>query len=190
MNGTIYKIINTVNGNAYIGQTIRDVEHTRVRNHLTGHGGSPLLTNAVKKYGRDAFTCEILHEGIIPEMLDSFEIEAIKSHNTLSPNGYNLHYGGQSTKVVSTETRRKLSKTMKGNTNGRGNKGRKGKRHSLETRLKMSNTRMGNTYAKGNTNRKGKRHSLETRRKISEAKKRYWAKRKSTGQEKLTGSGL
>ena len=41
--GSIYKITNTVNGKAYIGQTIHDAEKTRIRDHLNGTGNGSRL---------------------------------------------------------------------------------------------------------------------------------------------------
>ena len=152
--GSIYKITNTVNGKAYIGQTRHDAEKTRIRDHFNGHGNR-ILKNSVKKYGRDAFTVEILHDGIIPELLDILEIEAIAKHNTVRPAGYNLTTGGGAG-TPSEETRRKLSEAGKGRIPY--NKGVFGKRHSKETRRKISE------------GQKGKKFSEETKRKISEAK--------------------
>ena len=43
----------------------------------------------------DAFTYEILHDGIIPEFLDILEREAIETFNTIAPHGYNLTEGGE-----------------------------------------------------------------------------------------------
>ena len=76
--GCVYMITNTENGKKYIGKSINDAEKRRVSYHLKGQGNR-LLAHAVKKYGRDAFTYKILHDNIIPELLDSFEIEAIKT---------------------------------------------------------------------------------------------------------------
>ena len=45
--GSIYKITNTVNGKAYIGQTRHDAEKTRMRDHFNGHGNR-ILKNSVK----------------------------------------------------------------------------------------------------------------------------------------------
>ena len=105
--GSIYKITNTVNGKAYIGQTIHDAVTGRIRKHLNESSrGNQLVKRAVKKYGKDVFIYEILHDGIIPELLDSYEIEAIEKHNTLAPNGYNLTHGGEGG-IPSEETRKK-----------------------------------------------------------------------------------
>lgn len=111
--GSIYKITNTVNGKAYIGQTRYDAEKTRIRDHLNGNSrGSELVQRAVEKYGKDAFTYEILHDGIIPEFLDTLEMEAIEKFNTLVPHGYNLTTGG-SNGTRSEETKRKMSESVR-----------------------------------------------------------------------------
>ena len=81
--GSIYKITNTVNGKSYIGQTRQDAEKTRIRDHLTGRG-NVIIKNAVEKYGKDAFTFEVLHDGVIPEFLDTLEKETIEKFNTIS----------------------------------------------------------------------------------------------------------
>ena len=48
-----------------------------------------------KVWEKKNFTWDILHEGIIPELLDIYEIEAIAEFNTVTPNGYNLTFGGE-----------------------------------------------------------------------------------------------
>ena len=147
--GYIYMIRNTVNGKAYIGQTIKKPEY-RINAHLDcTENGSLLLKRAIEKYGRDAFTFEILHDSVLDILLDDLEIAEIKKHNTLAPNGYNLDSGGNANKFVSDETRRKMSEAQKGR-----------KPISPETRQKMSEAQ------------KGRTHSPEARRKISEANKR------------------
>ena len=113
--GYIYMIRNTVNGKAYIGQTINKVEN-RINDHFSltqTRRGSHLLKRAIHKYGRDAFTVEILHEAL-DIFLDDFEIAEIQKHNTLVPHGYNLDGGGNTNKFVSNETRRKMSEASKG----------------------------------------------------------------------------
>lgn len=164
--GCIYLIQNTVNGKCYIGQTIRDAVKGRIRDHLNStNNGSQLVKRAIAKYGKDAFTYEILHDGIIPEFLDILEIEAIQKHNTLAPNGYNLDGGGHKNKVISDETRLKLSIATKGE-----NHPMYGKKHSAETRQKMSNAHTGKQAGEKHPNY-GKALSAETRRKLSIATK-------------------
>ena len=121
--GSIYKITNRRNGKAYIGQTTRDAYKTRIRDHLNGtQHGSRLVKHAIEKYGQDVFTVEILHDGIIPEFLNTLEIEAIAKFNTVAPNGYNLDTGGNGVGSPSGETRRKLSEANKGKKTFRRNK--------------------------------------------------------------------
>ena len=162
--GSIYLIRNTVNGKSYIGQTRQDAEKTRIRDHLTGNSkGSQLVKRAVKKYGRDAFTYEILHDGIIPEFLDTLESEAIEKFNTVSPHGYNLTTGGEGCSRCE-ETRRKIAEANTGENHPNYGKPpwNKGKKTSDETRRKQSDAKKG---------KKRPPFSDETRRKMSEAQK-------------------
>ena len=153
--GYIYKITNTINDKSYIGISIHPPEKSRVRDHLSGHGNR-IISNAVKKYGRDAFTYEILEDNIFLELLPDLEISYIKHYQTVAPFGYNLTHGGEGTLGYrpSAEHRRKLSETRKGEKNGFF-----GKKHSAETLLKIGEAS------------KGRKHSAETCRRISEAQK-------------------
>ena len=157
--GSIYKITCIPSGKAYIGKTIYDAEKTRINKHLNGHGNR-ILKRAVKKYGKDAFAIEILHDCIIPELLDMLEIEAIAKHNTLAPNGYNLTAGGEG-HALSDETRQKRSEMSKGKNNHF-----YGKKHSAQSLKKMSEAKKGKkNYLYG------KNRSAEICRKISESNK-------------------
>ena len=121
MYGVIYLIRNLINGKCYIGKTIN--LKRRIYEHFMGHSeGCKLLSRAIKKYGKENFSVEILHEGIIPELLDEFEIQAIKEHNTKAPRGYNLTDGGEGlsgfvfpkdSKTFSAETKRKRSESVR-----------------------------------------------------------------------------
>lgn len=184
--GSIYKITNNRNGKAYIGQTIHDAVNTRIRDHLAGKGNR-ILKQALAKYGADAFTFEILHDGIIPEFLNDLEKEAIAKFNTVTPHGYNLTAGGEDG-VRSKEARLKISEAKKGQTPWN-----KGKPFSEETRRKISEALKGKPckpqseetrrkrsiaftgeknprYGKPGT-MKGRKHSLEARRRMSESTK-------------------
>ena len=70
--GSIYLIRNNVNGKSYVGKTVRDAEKTPFfYMHLNGYGGAKLLARAIKKYGKENFSWEIIHDGILPNLLDS-----------------------------------------------------------------------------------------------------------------------
>jgi len=193
--GSIYKITNTVNGKSYIGQTRHDAVKTRIRDHLTGRG-NVIIKNAVEKYGHDAFTFEILHDGIIPEFLDDLEREAIGKFNTVAPHGYNLTDGGEGGSP-SEETRRKQSEAQKGEKNHA-----YGKNLSKEHRQKISEAGKGRKrppfteehcrkISQGNKGRcpwnKGKKHSEENRRKRS--KKAKDRKHSPESRRKLSEAG-
>ena len=183
--GCIYKITNTVNGKAYIGQTIHNINE-RVRHHFNGHGNR-ILKNAIKKYGADIFVVEVLHDNIDDELLNIYEIESIKKYNTLRPSGYNLTSGGDSGKR-SAETCRKISKSLTGKklskshreSLSRSRKGKppsnKGKKASKELRQKLSEAHKG-IYPSEETRRKmsqastGRKHTEATKRKLSEQRK-------------------
>lgn len=93
--GYVYKITNRQNGKSYIGQTVLDPVKGRIRDHFNyPYRSNIYLSRAMKKHGKENFTYEILHDGIPPHLLDSYEIEAIKKFNTVVPNGYNLNHGG------------------------------------------------------------------------------------------------
>ena len=148
--GSIYKITNTVNGKSYIGQTIHDAAKGRINDHLNGvANGSRLVRHAVKKYGKDAFTYEILEENIFPKFLPDLEVHYIKKFNTVAPNGYNLTHGGEIGKKHSPETRQKMSEAKKGKSSHM-----KGRKHTPESRRKMSEALKGKPSPM-----KGKKHS-------------------------------
>ena len=160
--GYVYKITNQINNKSYIGISIHEPEKGRIRDHLSGHGNL-IISRAVKKYGSEVFTYEILKSNIFPELLPDFEIAYIKKHKTIVPLGYNLTLGGEGTLGFkhSDESKQKMSESHKGRPAPN-----KGKKHSEEARRKMSEANKGRTPPN-----KGKKHSEETKRKIGEANK-------------------
>ena len=102
--GCIYRIWNTINDMSYIGQTIQPIEN-RIRAHFSGKQGCRRLKRAIEKYGADSFKHELLEDNIPVHYLSDREIYWISYFNTISPNGYNLTYGGDGPGIPSEETR-------------------------------------------------------------------------------------
>jgi len=83
----IYKTTNTVNGKQYIGLCTRDD-----KNYL---GSGRLIKDAIRKYGKDNFTREILEECDDFDTLCEREIYWINKYDAVNnDNFYNLSYGG------------------------------------------------------------------------------------------------
>lgn len=92
----IYCYTNKVNGKKYIGQTNnperRKREHkSNAFNSLSKDTNIPFY-NAIRKYGLDGFTYEILLETETP---NQDEVRLIMEHDSIA-NGYNVSQGGQS----------------------------------------------------------------------------------------------
>ena len=167
--GFVYKITNTVNNKAYIGISIHEPEKRRIKAHLNGHGNR-IIAAAVKKYGKDAFTYEVLEANVFDEFLPDLEVAYIANFNTVAPHGYNLTHGGDHA-IPCEETRRKISegnrgRTMSAKARRKLSEVNKGKSHTESTRRKMSEERKGEK-----NNFYGKRHSEKSRRKMSLAAK-------------------
>lgn len=112
MHLVIYKLTSP-NGKCYIGQT-RDVE-SRFRSYRTLHKrvhSQRKIYNALKKYGPENFTYEIIQECLNQNELNDAEIHWIEKFDSIA-NGYNLMTGG-SYGTHSEETRRKLSEAHTG----------------------------------------------------------------------------
>lgn len=94
--GYIYKVTNTVNGKAYVGQTRRTIEQRWKQHVYNSFNEAPYNKGpfhcAIKKYGVDAFIVEELEE-CKNEDLDEREMHWIKYLDTLR-NGYNATTGG------------------------------------------------------------------------------------------------
>lgn len=87
----IYKIINKINGDFYIGKTIYDSQSRFRRHRNTANTGSSYwLHNAMRKYGYENFSVEVIEEVDNEELLNEREIFWIEK---LNPK-YNNHKGG------------------------------------------------------------------------------------------------
>lgn len=96
MKGIIYKITNKVNGKSYIGQTRYTLEF-RWRQHINKKDNT-YFHNAIRKYGKDNFSIELLEECDISK-LNEREIFYIAKFNTFKE-GYNLTIGGDGNRCL------------------------------------------------------------------------------------------
>ena len=174
--GVIYILENKINGKRYVGKTIKTFkERFRQHQHSNSYIGKALCKN-----GSDNFE-KILLENVPDEELDYWEIHYINECNSVSPNGYNLTYGGEGGKK-SEEFKKMMSGLLKGEKNhnygkhlsqetkdkiSKFHKGKAytlGKKYSRETKEKDRQAKLGNTFWLG------KHHTEESKKKMSEAK--------------------
>ena len=201
---TVYLIKNAVNGKCYVGQTWTTATH-RLREHiyaaLSRIKGCIRLARAILKYGKSTFTIEVLSTAASQEAADTLEDLYIVELNTIT-NGYNIRRGGSrgahsaetrqrmsaanKGKVITTETREKISKALIGRKKGpvseetlqRLKASHLGKKHSVEVRARMSATRAGKSLSEAH--RSG----------ISEGKKVFWASLTPEDRRELTSQGV
>ena len=144
----VYKHVSPI-GKVYIGITSQTVEK-RWQNGY-GYKQNSYFYSAIKKYGWENITHEILAEGLTKEEAYDAEKSLIKQYKSNDRNyGYNCTKGGEGGNgyVMSEETRQKIRELSLG-------------RHlSEEAKKKVSEFH------------KGRKRSEETKRKISEALKR------------------
>lgn len=104
----------------YIGQTSHEDFQVRLNGHISdvNNGRRRHLYNAIRKYGWNQFTIEILHsfprEGNWQERLDELEIQEIAQRGTLAPGGYNNETGGNRNKVLHEDTKELMSSVRSG----------------------------------------------------------------------------
>lgn len=102
----IYKITNKINNKCYVGQS-NDIQR-RFKEHIwAGDKTRILLDKAIKKYGKENFTYEILEECSLEELNEKEEYW-IKKCNAVEE-GYNLSSGGTQQSVGSNNGRSKLT---------------------------------------------------------------------------------
>jgi group I intron endonuclease len=129
MDYLIYKITNKVNNKIYIGKTKKYYKEKyfgiegRFSNHLVCANSKskcndcPRLYNAIRKYGKDNFTIELLEE-TSKELINQREIYYINTLKSFdSKVGYNIALGGGGRSVVdvSEDVRNKISKAQSNN---------------------------------------------------------------------------
>lgn len=161
----VYLITNLASGKVYIGQTNEPVARW-AKHRWSGSVGEPngqLITRAIKKYGTDSFTFQVIATCRTQDDVNYLEELLIAQYDSMNLNvGYNLDPGGKNS-PRSSGTRQKISEalTKRYETHDGWAKGRV---MPKEHRLAISAASMG----KAGTNN-GKTFSEETKRKMSEA---------------------
>ncbi len=161
--GTIYKITCLVNGKFYVGKTKQKLSRRITQHKYDSKKGSLGLGAAIRKYGWENFTVEVIETCPI-DKLNEREIFFIAELNSKSPNGYNLTDGGDGGRGLSPnkETRDKISAKLKGRPAHN-----KGQKMSAETCARMSATKKAIGFMPPST--KGRHHSEESKAKMSKA---------------------
>lgn len=109
----IYKIVNKVNGKVYIGKTTYTIECRWIQ-HISAATSNRekndynyLLHKAIRKYGVDNFTVEVIEEVEDKTKLSSREIYWINYYNSCileeDSNGYNMTYGGEGVSKINKQ---------------------------------------------------------------------------------------
>ena len=146
----IYRWVNKVNNNSYIGSAIN--LSRRLYSHYHGNKSNIILQQAILKHGLSNFSIEILEycdKSVLIER-EIFYINSIKPEYNINPIA-----GSSLGAKHSEETRKKISDALKGRFTGENNsqyglKGEKsfhfGKLRSKETREKMSKAKGSTIY--------------------------------------------
>ena len=148
--GYIYKITNLVNGKIYIGKTINLDSRLYKHKYLAKKGNSRHLYSAMRKYGIENFSYEVVEE-CDASLLNDRERYWINAYNSTDRNiGYNKTNGGDGGDTWSLNdhkeaTSKLLSEKLKGITHDpdsyyRGAEKRRGAVLSEEQKKKISET--------------------------------------------------
>lgn len=136
----IYKVTNLINGKLYIGQTVRTLDE-RKEEHFRKR--KSILSQAIRKYGKENFVFEVIDTAETVEGLNEKEIQWITFYNCLTPYGYNQCEGGGNTKGYHhSEVSKMVMRDRKQNYTG-GNNPFYGKHHTSTQRERWSGMRKG-----------------------------------------------
>lgn len=179
---TIYKVTNKINQKIYIGKHQTD-------NLNDGYYGSgKLIKSAIKKYGKENFSKEIMFIFETEVEMNNKEKELITEEFVSMKNTYNVGIGGEggphfkgkkhsseTKKLISSKSGKKFSELEKQNMSIK-RKGKLGIPHTDEAKKKISNARSGRkhspeTIEKIKVARQKQKFSDETKNKMSESAK-------------------
>jgi group I intron endonuclease len=165
---SIYKITNKINNKIYIGQTWLNISQRFNQHKQDSKRLSYPIHKAIRKYGINNFTIEIITITHTQQCANFWEDYFIKSYKSIGKNGYNAKEGGSSGKL-SEETKKKMALTKIGIP------------RSQETKNRISKSQIHRIKNGGNPSRLGAIVSKQTREKMSQSRK---------GKKGTTGSFL
>lgn len=177
----LYRITNVLNGKVYIGQTVNEkfrwIAH---KSYAKQENPVQYVHRAMKKYGVENFTYEVIAQCLTQKDADGTEERLIEQYNSQGhERGYNIARGGNHAwnaglspelqpmygKHHSEESKKKISKS---------NLGKEMPLHTQEQKDHMSKIMTGRKITWGDKiglARKGIKHTLESRKKMSESQK-------------------
>lgn len=142
----IYKITNNINNKVYVGQTARTFEG-RMAEHQ--RHSRTAIDKAIKKYGIENFTIEVIDQADSINELNKLEIKWISHYDSMTSKGYNQCIGGENTLGYNhrEESKKKMSEAKKKVYLGENNPFF-GKTHSDNQKAKWSKARKGRDMSK------------------------------------------
>lgn len=153
---SVYKHTNLSNGRVYIGVTSREPKKRWQKGN--GYRDQPLFWNAIKVYGWDGFSHEVLFVVETQDQAFSLEQDLIAQYqSTDRTHGYNISGGGMDSGRFSPEYRKHLCESrskrppMSEETKRKISEARRGKSMppcSKETRERLSKSLTGRTFSK------------------------------------------
>ena len=177
----VYLVKNKLTGKCYVGVSVNI--HSRWRQHkywAKNQDVVSLITKSIKKNGVENFEFSIIEE-CGKDLFDEKERYWIEKYDSVL-NGYNLTYGGNLRKVLSDETRLKMSKSRIGVPKSQSHKEKiaavNGSKESREKFSKLNQGRKMSDEARKRMSeaRKGFKHSEEAKKKMSAASIAYWSR--------------
>jgi hypothetical protein len=136
---TVYKITNKIDGKIYIGKhQTKDINDEYM-------GSGKRLLYAIKKYGMQNFTKEILFIFDNKEAMDRKEFEIVNSEFVMREDTYNIALGGQGGKLFPHKYTLNLSEEERNRRSIQTVNVHTGSKRSKETKEKMRKSQTGKT---------------------------------------------